>query len=227
MTLLVTRSGGENARLQPMFMVFKNAIRSYPIRNLEDNAPGVTYRSRPKGWQVSDLFEEWLGKPRNFKPLESERKRILFVDNCHAHKMTLSVHKALEKSRSQIRFFSECATDLVQPADSFVNHAINAEWKKRWNSEVMKLIENKMWSNAWEGLGRLWSPAKAYFLNLAAAVVRDVSQRRDKDGVLLVRKAVICCGLGLDLNGLWEERQLSPVLQKIFKMYRDNFEGPL
>eukprot|EP00171_Calliarthron_tuberculosum_P010691 IDg10691t1 len=150
------------------------------------------------------LFSEWLGEPRIFKPLPDGRIRILYVDNCSAHKMTPQVIGALEKSRTELKFFPECATDLVQPADSFVIQAIKSEWKKRWNEEVMKRIANKI---------------------MAAEVVRDVSNRRDNDSVLFVRKAMIRCGLGLNLNGPWEEKQLSSELQEIIKKYPDNFDG--
>lgn len=36
---------------------------------------------------------------------------------------------------------------------------------------------------------------------------------------------MIRCGLDLNLNGFWEERQLSPEVQKIVKIYRKNFDG--
>lgn len=225
MTLLVTLRGGPNAGLEPSFIIFKNVSRSYPIRGVDDNVPGITYRSSPKAWMDACLFREWLDEPRIFKPLSSGRTRLLYVDNCSAHKVSPEVLQALARSRTKLRFFPECATDLVQPADSFVIQAIKAEWKKRWNAEVMHRIEMKMWADAREGSGRLVNPGKAFFLRLAAAVVRDVSERRDKDGVLLVRKAMIRCGMALNLNGLWEEQQLSPELQEIIAKYRDNFNG--
>lgn len=89
----------------------------------------------------------------------------------------------------------------------------------------MKRIELKMWADQREGSGRLVNIGKAYFLKLATAVVRHVSEVRDMDGVLLIRKAMIRCGLGLNINGLWEQEQLSPELQQIFKKYRENFNG--
>lgn len=52
-----------------------------------------------------------------------------------------------------------------------------------------------------------------------------MSNNRDKDGVLLIRKAMIRCRMGLNLNGLWEEGQLSQELQAIINKYRENFDG--
>lgn len=72
--------------------------------------------------------------------------------------------------------------DLFQPSDSFIIQEIKPEWKKPCNAEVMKMIEIKMWTDARNGSGILVNPEKSYFLKLFADFVRDVSQRREKDG---------------------------------------------
>lgn len=48
--------------------------------------------------------------------------------------------------------------------------------------------------------------------------------QRDKDGVQFARKAMIRCGLALNLNEQWERRQLFLQLQIINK-YQENFNG--
>lgn len=55
-------------------------------------------------------------------------------------------------------------------------------------------------------------------------MVRDVNSMRDKNGLSYVRKAMVMCGLALNLNGGWEERQLSPELRKIVKKHMNHFE---
>lgn len=40
---------------------------------------------------------------------------------------------------------------------------------------------------------------------------------RDKNGDLYVKKAMIGCGLALNLNGQWEVQQLFPHFQEIVK----------
>ena len=60
MTMVVRLSGGKDAKIQPPFMVFKNANRSYPIRSVPDNVSGVSYRSGPKGWMDTKVMPEWL-----------------------------------------------------------------------------------------------------------------------------------------------------------------------
>lgn len=53
---------------------------------------------------------------------------------------------------------------------------------------------------------------KELFLQLAANINLYVAQKRDSDGVLLTRKAMVMCRMALNLIGIWEERQLSPDL---------------
>ena len=58
--------------------------------------------------------------------------------------------------------------------------------------------------------GKIVNPGKAFYLGLAAAAVRDVNAIRDADGIRYARKAMIRTGMGLNINGQWEERQLFP-----------------
>lgn len=227
MTLMVLLGGGCDAEMGIPLIIFKNSNRSYPIRGLPDETPGITYRSSHKGWMDSALFADWLNSPRIFKPLSNNRTRVIWVDNCSAHKLTPETKAALNRSRTELRFFPACATDLVQPADSFVIQRIKAEWRLRWDKKVMDMISNKMWTDPRAGSGRLINPGKQFFLSMAADVVRTVGQQRDKDGILYTRKALVRCGMALNLNGLWEERQLSPELQNIVKKFPENFNGQL
>lgn len=50
MTTVVRLSGGRDARIEMPFTIFTNRNRSYPIRGVPYNIPGVAYRSGPKGW---------------------------------------------------------------------------------------------------------------------------------------------------------------------------------
>lgn len=66
---------------------------------------------------------------------------------------------------------------------------------------------------------------KEYFLKIAADFVGDVSEKREWDGIFLVRKAKICFGLWLKQNGLWEKPQIAPELQETINKYPRNLEG--
>ena len=67
--------------------------------------------------------------------------------------------------------------------------------------------------------------ARSFFLKLADESVRDLYSMKDKNGVLYACKAMIRCGLGLDLDGEWQEFQLFPKLQMITNNHRAHFDG--
>lgn len=77
-----------------------------------------------------------------------------------------------------------------------------------------------------QGSGKLCNPGKHFFLKLAADAVREVNEQRDKDGVQYARKAMKMTGMSLNLNGLWEESQLTQDLQCIIAKHRNHFDGP-
>lgn len=160
---MVLLSGGYNAQMGVPMIIFKNPSRSYPIRGVQDDTPGITYRSSPKGWMDSALFADWLNSARIFQPLPNNRTRVMYVDNCSAHKLTPVTQAAIQRSRTELRFFPACATDMVQPADSFVIQRIKSEWRARWDKKVMDMIANKMWTDPRDGSGRLVNPGKRFF----------------------------------------------------------------
>jgi hypothetical protein len=67
------------------------------------------------------------------------------------------------------------------------------------------------------------NPGKEFFLRLAADAVRDVNLMRDENGLTYSRKAMIRCGLALDVTGVWHEKQLSRELQLIISKHRKYF----
>lgn len=75
MTLVVRFTGGCEAKVYSAMMIFKNKDRNYPIRGLEDNVPGVCYRTQPKGWMDGRLFAEYLNE-RRANPLDKYGKTI-------------------------------------------------------------------------------------------------------------------------------------------------------
>lgn len=225
-TMMVHIRGGRDARIECPFLIFQNSNRSYPIRNVPDTVPGVCYRSQPKGWMDSDIFAQWLGEPRAISKDPYGRKRVLFVDNCSGHNSNPRTEGMLLKINHEMRKLPPNATELVQPADSFVISKIKDAWRRRWDHYKAELITRGEWMNGEDGKsGRLKNPGKAFFLRLAADAVREVNNQRDKNGVPYARKAMIMTGISLNLNGRWEERQLTQELQEIIAKYRGDFEA--
>lgn len=225
MTLMLTLGGGSKARMEVPMLIFKNSNSSYPIRGLEDRVPGVCYRSQPKGWMDMVRFQEWIKEPRVFQKLSNGEKRILFVDNAGGHSITDTVKNALLRSNTELRLLPKNATDLCQPADSFIIQKVKTAWRKIWDQKRLSMVSEEAWTDWKNGSGKLPNPGKKFFLELAAQAVRDVASQRDSDGVLYVRKAMIRCGMALNLNGQWEVKQLFPHLQTIVAKYRENFDG--
>jgi hypothetical protein len=71
----------------------------------------------------------------------------------------------------------------------------------------------------------LQNPGKPFFLRLAAEVVRRVNEQRDQTGLTYAHKAMIRCGLSLDIAGEWHEKQLNRDLQIIIEKHHQHFEG--
>jgi len=187
------------------------------------------YRMGPKGWMDKRLFREYVCEPRAQRPDRLGRKKHIFLDNCSGHLDEDECTEELEKRNASLKFFPPNATDLWQPADSFVIANIKDEWRRLWNEKKIELIESNAWQNkarsdgAWTG--KLKNPGKRYFLSLAATAVRRVNALRDKNGLNYARKAMIRCGLSLDVDGKWCVEQLFSHLQEIISKYPVEFAG--
>lgn len=225
MTMMLLLGGCPAAHMGMPFIVFKNGNSSYPIRGVADDVPGVCYRSQAKGWMDRVKFAEWLGEKRLFEKLPNGQTRVLYVDNAGGHALTEDVKIALKNSNTELRTLPKNATELCQPADSFVIQKVKTAWRSRWDKKRMEMVTEEEWTDWKNGSGKLPNPGKRFFLQLAAEAVRDVAQQRDSDGVLYVRKAMIRCGMALNLNGQWEVKQLFPHLQEIVRKYEENFNG--
>ena len=154
------------------------------------------------------------------KALPNGRIRKLFVDNCSSHITDESVQAQLNAARTSLYKFPPNATDLIQPADSFVIQKIKEVWQRRWEQYRLDSIRSQLFK---PGSGRMQNPGKGFFLRLAADSVREVNNMREKHGISHARKAMIRTGLALDTNGQWREEQLSDALQVIIAKHRRHF----
>jgi hypothetical protein len=68
-------------------------------------------------------------------------------------------------------------------------------------------------------------PENRFFLRMAVEVVRRVNEQCDQTGLTYARKAMIRCGLSLDIIGGWHEKQLNRDLQIVIKKHRQHFES--
>ena len=62
-------------------------------------------------------------------------------------------------------------------------------------------------------------------MQLATNSVENVNRDVDCDNISYARKAMICCGLALGLDGSWSVGQLFPHLQEIIAKHLQYFQG--
>ncbi len=158
------------------------------------------------------------------------KDRDKFLIECFVgHNETPEVLAVLNNKKIRVRKLVACATDKVQACDSFVISKIKDEWMEMWDEYKFNAIKNGRWKDGeWgdgQSSGALQNPGKTFFLKLAAEAVRKVNAQRDKNGISYARKAMIRCGLSLDVTGEWRVKQLSVELQKIIHMYKNHYDG--
>lgn len=78
-----------------------------------------------------------------------------------------------------------------------------------------------------EGSGKIPKPGKQLFMKLAAAAVQDANAQRDIEGLRYARRAMKMTVISLNVNGNWEERQLSQQLRVIVVKHRSHFDGQI
>ncbi|KAG3112234.1 hypothetical protein PI124_g9050 [Phytophthora idaei] len=229
MTMVVRISGGPSGYIHPPMMIFANTNRSYTIRGVEDNVRGACYRTGPQGWMNQHIFREYLTERRAMAADPQSRRKTIFLDNCSGHLEESQCQDELNRLNAHLRYLSAIATDLCQPADSFVIAKMKDVWSRMWNDKNIELIEDEQWQNKVRKdgsySGKLKNPGKRFFLELAAATVREVNQKRDESGINYARKAMMQCGSSLSVDGTWSTAQLFPHLQEIIKRYPQEFAG--
>ena len=104
---------------------------------MPDDIPGVSYRTGPKGWMDKRVFVQWLSEPRAVRPDQQRRTRHIFLDNCGGHNYTGESEDMLERKIFALHHLPANATDLCQPADSFVISKIKDSWTEKWNKKKL------------------------------------------------------------------------------------------
>ena len=90
-------------------------------------------------------------------------------------------------------------------------------------TEKEHLVLNNNWSDGPRSSAKILHPGKPYSMNLAVKCASEVNAVIDHNGIPLVRKAMIRCGLALNTNGCWEIIQLFLHLQAIMQRHPMEF----
>lgn len=226
MTIMMRVSGGVRASIQPPMIIFKNASRSYPIRGVADDVPGVCYRSSPKGWMDSKVWPEWISVQKSTaSSVGYPQARTLFVDNCSSHMENDDVNFRLSKSNFVLRKLPPNTTELCQPCDMFVIEKFKEVWRRMWDEYKYDCVRSGEMDSTKSG--KIPNPGKRFFLKMTANAIREVNRMKDKSGISFARRSMIMTGMSLNINGKWEESQLTEQLQLIIAKYRSHFNGEL
>jgi hypothetical protein len=147
MTMVVRITGGRQGKLEAPMMIFSNPNRSYPIRGVEDNVPGVSYRSAPKGWMEKTIFADYFSDQRSYQGDAHGHMKHVFVDNCSSHNGSERVTQVLSSKNTKLCYLPPCTTHLCQPADTFVISKIKDAWRSQWEKKKLEWIQRRMWQN--------------------------------------------------------------------------------
>jgi len=136
--------------------------------------------------------------------INSITSRAVFVDNVASHDLeSEGVKNQLSRLNASFRFLVANATDRIQPCDSY-----------HWEAYKFDAVKKGMWQDV---SGAIKNPGKCFFLKLAATAVQEVNNCRDSQGLTFARKAMIRCGLSLDITGQWYIGQLIPIFKILSK----------
>ncbi|KAG3078931.1 hypothetical protein PI124_g19739 [Phytophthora idaei] len=93
------------------------------------------------------IFREYLGERKTQAPDRLGRKKTIFLDNCSGHLSEDECKEELGALNASLTYLPPNATDLYQPADSFVIAKIKDVWRRMWNEKKIDLIYNGEWQN--------------------------------------------------------------------------------
>jgi hypothetical protein len=172
-----------------------------------------------KGFITQKLWAQYLQEPRaHYRGHATDRskQKVIFVDNFNGHHDdgNGNMHAVLESSNATLRYLVVATTDKIQPCDSFVISKIKDAWMEIWDDYKFKAIKDGLWC---EGSSALQNPGKPFFLRMAAEAIHQVNEQRDQTSLIYARKAMIHCGLSLDITGEWHEKQLIAIFKSSLK----------
>ena len=131
MMMVIRISRGRRSMIKAPMLIFTNSNSNYPIWGLEDNIPGVCYKTGPKGWMDQTLFAEFFEDPWAFQADIHGRRKLVWVDNCTSHNITPRLTVVLEASQSALKYLPPCSTHLCQLADTFIISKVKDTWTRR------------------------------------------------------------------------------------------------
>ena len=91
------------------------------------------------------LFAKYFSEPRTFQSDVHGRSKVVWMDNCTGHNMTLQLSVVLETKQVILMYLPSYFTHLYQPANTFIISEVNDAWTRRWEAKKIDLIEANTW----------------------------------------------------------------------------------
>lgn len=132
MTLVFRLSGGQNASIQPGFMIFKIKDRNCPIRGVLDDVPGISHRTGPKGWMDTQVMPLRKNESKSIYELPRSRRRVIYLDNCSGHSPAIALREASGNINTEMCYFPKNETHLIVLCDSHIVEKIKSALSRLW-----------------------------------------------------------------------------------------------
>ena len=116
-------------------LIIGKAKKPRCFKNIDVNRLPVIWKSSAKSWMTIQIFEDWLTE-LNKEFIKSNRKILLFVDNC-------SAHSHAEFSNIKLHFLPENTTSLIQPLDQGIIKIFKTKYRKRLLQSLLAQINNE------------------------------------------------------------------------------------
>jgi hypothetical protein len=205
-TVVMTLKGGYDAKIMNVFVIFKNDNSSYPIQNVPDNVPNVTYRSNPTAFMNQKVFQQFFGCDRIWGTDDPQGPlKHVWTDGVASHKGPLG--EAASKKNIMRHFLPANMTHICQPCDQFVIAKFKELYKEYFDDYILSAVEDGLFHQGLDkngnatGSGKVKNPGKLFILRLLSKVLREMNDKKDKDGLNWAQKAMLGCGLGLNPEG--------------------------
>lgn len=228
MTLMVKLRGRPNARIETPMLIFTNANSSYPISRGRIQCSWSNISVWAIRMDGSPRFLWMATRKQVYEKRPVRQKASDFLDSAAGHKALDSipdletrqrVQDVVKSKRVEIRFFTRQLDWFMSACGHHSHPKVEASVVWRVSKEKMGFAKQrdfaKVPNEKGDYSGKLLQPGKSYYLKLAAKCCRLENEMRDPDdGVSLVRKDMIRCGLGKNLKGMREEKQLFQIISQ-------------
>lgn len=105
----------------------------------------ILYLTSPNAEVGATVWSDWLYKSRAARSLPDHRERVLLVEGCSSHETRPDLENSLKKSWPQSVKLPPNATDLIQPADSFIIQNSEEAEKCGWEEYKMDCKSADCW----------------------------------------------------------------------------------